>query len=194
MERMSSDAGCQPPSPGASASNSPAPATEPLVALLSQLDALISALSAEQYTRAPVGDIRSSIGSHVRHCLDHVEAWVRAAESGTLDYDHRERGTLLEKDREVALETIRRLAGEIGTLSPELLERPVWMSAQLSAGGPSYRATTSVMRELMFVVSHTIHHNALIAVMLKVMNADAPEQFGYAPATLTHLRRVQTGA
>ncbi|MDX2017903.1 MAG: DinB family protein [Planctomycetota bacterium] len=193
---MSSDDGCQPTVPGAPGSMNPTapPATEPLVALLAQLDALLAALSAEQYTRSPVGEIRSSIGSHVRHCLDHVEAWVRAAESGTLDYDHRERGTLLEKDRDVALETIRRLSGEIASLSPALLDRPVWMSAQLSAGGPSYRATTSVMRELMFVVSHTIHHNALIAVMLKLMNAPAPEQFGYAPATLTHLRRVQTGA
>lgn len=190
---MSSDPCCS-TSGSAQQALSGARATEPLLALLAQLDALLASLSHEQYTRAPVGDIRSSIGSHVRHCLDHVEAWVRAAESGTLDYDHRERGTLLEKDREVALVTIRRLSGEIGALAPELLERPVWMSAQLSPGGPSYRATTSVMRELMFVVSHTIHHNALIAVMLKLLNAQAPADFGYAPATLTHLRQAPTGA
>jgi uncharacterized damage-inducible protein DinB len=148
----------------------------------------------EQYTRAPVGEIRSSVGSHVRHCLDHVEAWVRAAESGELDYDHRERGTLLERDRAVALETVRRLHQEVRAVPAEALHRALRLSAQLSPGGPSYQAASSVMRELMFVVSHTIHHNALIAVMLRTLGASAPDHFGYAPSTLTHLRKAQAGA
>ena len=32
------------------------------------------------------------IGQHLRHSLDHVNAILDGAESGVIDYDHRERG------------------------------------------------------------------------------------------------------
>jgi uncharacterized damage-inducible protein DinB len=38
-------------------------------------------------------------------------------------------------------------------------------------------------RELAFVISHTIHHCALMAVLLAVQGIPVPYRFGYAPST-----------
>src|SRR5687767_4749402 len=78
----------------------------PLWATLAQLFDLIESLSDEQYVRRPVGVVESSIGLHVRHCLDHVRALLASAATGRLDYDVRERGTDIESNRSAALDTI----------------------------------------------------------------------------------------
>jgi hypothetical protein len=46
---------------------------------------------------------------------------------------------------------------------------------------------TTVGREFAFVLSHTVHHNALIAVIAKLLGVQVPERFGYAPSTLAYL-------
>jgi uncharacterized damage-inducible protein DinB len=54
---------------------------------------------------------------------------------------------------------------------------------------PSVEVETTVGRELVFVLSHTVHHNALIAVMARTLGVSVPDRFGYAPSTLAHLER-----
>src|SRR6516225_11939610 len=79
----------------------------PIVAVLRQLADVIRALSDVQYRRKPVGYASSNVGGHVRHCLDHVEALLAGLEEGELSYDHRQRGTEVETNREAALDVIR---------------------------------------------------------------------------------------
>ena len=43
--------------------------------------------------------------------------------------------------------------------------------------------TTSLARELVFALQHTIHHQAIIAVLLQQVGVQTPARFGYAPAT-----------
>ncbi len=57
----------------------------------------------------------------------------------------------------------------------------------MGATAPSIAVPTSLGRELAFVMSHTIHHNALIGVIAKLLGIDVPERFGYAPSTLAYL-------
>src|SRR5262249_7606644 len=56
----------------------------------------VRAMRDEQYRRKPVGVVSSTVGGHVRHCLDHVEALLAGLEEGELSYDHRQRGTEVE--------------------------------------------------------------------------------------------------
>jgi uncharacterized damage-inducible protein DinB len=49
---------------------------------------------------------------------------------------------------------------------------------------------TTVGRELAFVLSHTVHHNALIAVMARTLGVPVPDLFGYAPSTIAHLEKA----
>ena len=51
-----------------------------------------------------------------------------------------------------------------------------------------------VGRQLAFLLSHTIHHCALIAVMMRLRGLATPPGFGLAPATLRHREAQQIAA
>ena len=166
-------------------------AVRPLVGLLRQLSALIETLTDDEYTRKPVGVVESSIGGHVRHDLDHIAALLRGLPTGDVCYDHRDRGTDVERDRGAARDAILRLEGELLAFAWDDLPRVVTLSALVAPDLPPVLTSTSPERELAFVVSHTVHHNALIGVMVKLLGAEVPADFGYAPSTLTH-RKART--
>jgi uncharacterized damage-inducible protein DinB len=160
------------------------PATEPLARLIEELACVVGMLSDAQYVQKPVGVVPSSVGGHVRHCLDHVRALLVAAESGQLDYDRRERGTPVESSRDAALAAAAECAAALRRLSPASLDRPLRVDVLLTADGAPHVFRSSVGRELAYVLSHTIHHNALIAAMVKTLGGELPERFGYAPSTI----------
>jgi uncharacterized damage-inducible protein DinB len=162
----------------------------PIVAVLRQLADVIRTLTDEQYRSKPVGAVSSNVGSHVRHCLDHVEALLASLEEGELSYDRRQRGTEVETNREAALEVIRRQERQLLAFRSHAERRPLRLSAMVSSGLPPTVVETTVGRELAFVLSHTVHHNALIAVMAQTLGIPVPERFGYAPSTIAHLEKA----
>jgi len=162
-------------------------AVAPLVALLQELGEVVQHLSSRQYVQKPVGVVESSIGGHVRHCLDHVSALISAIDLGTLDYEHRLRGTPIETSRIAAIEAIDDLIAHLQSLGEIDLDQLLYMRALMCASGPAMTVRTSVGRELAYVLAHTIHHNALIGAMVKTLGGWLPERFGYAPSTVRHL-------
>jgi len=155
----------------------------PIAALLAQLRSVIENLSDAQYAQKPVGVVESSIGGHVRHCLDHVRALLSAVNTGVLDYDHRQRGTAVELCRQAAMDEARRLMDELSQLPGDAPARLVRMSVLMSADAPPLRVYSTIGREMAYTLSHTIHHNALIAAMVRTLGGWLPERFGYAPST-----------
>ena len=162
----------------------------PLVTVLRQLADVIRAMSDEQYRRMPVGVVSSNVGGHVRHCLDHVESLLGGLDTGLVDYDRRRRGTDVETSRQAALDAVRRQERHLLTLPAVSWQRPLRLSVLLSGSRPPVLAETSLGRELAFVLSHTVHHNALIAVMALTLGVPVPDRFGYAPSTIAHLERA----
>jgi uncharacterized damage-inducible protein DinB len=56
--------------------------------------------------------------------------------------------------------------------------------SQIDAGGQSVWAGSTVARELAFVISHTVHHSAAIALLATRMGpCRLPARFGLAPST-----------
>lgn len=163
-------------------------AVRPLVGLLHQLFDLVESLSNEAYTRKPVGVVSSSVGGHVRHNLDHVATLLRGLRTGDINYDHRDRGTDVERDRLAALTEILRLEKELTDFSWHEVPHLVKLTMLVAPDRPPVTVVTSPDRELAFVVSHTIHHNAIIGIMAKLLGADPPSEFGYAPSTVVHHR------
>jgi uncharacterized damage-inducible protein DinB len=159
---------------------------EPLLALLDQIDRLIAAVTDAQYVRADFGTVEGSIGAHVRHGLDHVRALVACRESGRINYDERDRGTPIETDREAARAAIRDLSRGMDSLKPADLERAVRITAMLAPDLSPVEFRSTLGRELSFVISHTIHHNAILGVFARSMNVEIPSDFGYAPSTVAH--------
>lgn len=167
---------------------------EQVIAAQRNLREAIESLSDSQYRQKPVGVVPSSIGGHVRHCLDHVEALLGAVESGRLNYDDRRRGTDVEQSRQAAFDQFDRQEEglrELRRFSPQF---PLELTALLAPSHPAARVDTTLGRELAFVLSHTVHHSALVAVMGKLLGQVLPERFGYAPATIAHLDQVREGA
>lgn len=154
---------------------------------LVQLDALLAEVPQALYVQNPAGAVKSAMGPHVRHALDHVNAWLAATSSGQLDYDQRARGTNIEHDPVAAQACMARLIDELKRLDAEQTPAVWRLMAQVSVGGPSLTFDTTPERELAFVLSHTIHHLAIIAIMARELGLTPPATFGYAPATRTYL-------
>lgn len=165
------------------------PDIAPLIAVLRQLAGLIEEMTEEQYRAKPRG-FSGSVGGHVRHCLDHVDALLASIEHGSLDYDSRRRGTAVEEFPQAALDAITRQQLQLLDLPWLSEERPLRLTALLSSTYPPFEYVTTVGRELAFVLSHTIHHNALIAVMANRLHVAIPSCFGYAPSTIAHLEKT----
>src|SRR5262245_20865420 len=154
---------------------------------LEQGEALLSQLSDEEYTRQVAIAFNASIGGHYRHCLDHFRSLLNSATGGDLNYDHRERGTLIESDRFAALNATRELREGYQQVDPVLLMRPLNVTCKTSyATSGSQASPSTVGREIMYSVAHAVHHYALIGVMCGVSGLKMPAGFGVAPSTLKH--------
>lgn len=150
-------------------------------------EALLAQLGDEDYARKVSVAFNASIGGHYRHCLDHFRSLLDAAVHGDLNYDHRERGTLIESDRFAALNATRELREGYERLDPMFLMRSLNVTCKTSyATSGSQASLSTVGREIMYSVAHAVHHYALIGVMCGVMGLKMPAGFGVAPSTLRH--------
>ncbi len=55
-------------------------------------------------------------------------------------------------------------------------------------------SSSSLRRELHFLLSHTVHHYALIAMILARHGVEVEPDFGVAPSTLRHWARQEQSA
>lgn len=161
-----------------------------LTALLEQLRDVITLLPASAYLGRPAAQVSGSVGEHVRHCLDHVSALLAALSGEELSYDRRLRGTMVETEPRTAINEIERLFVRIDRLVLAPLDRPLRLRTLVDAAGHAIEARTTAARELAFVVQHTIHHCALIAVLLEWQGHRVPRDFGLAPVTVRARQRA----
>ena len=151
--------------------------------LLDGLDSLLTELAPDVYCACFATDVSGSIGEHVRHCLDHVSALLGADASATLSYDRRQRGTAVETDPTQAVRQILQLKRGIETWSTRSLDEPIRVTSMISPAEDAVTGWSTLARELAFVVSHTIHHQAIIGLLLAVHGHEVPDRFGHSPLT-----------
>jgi len=129
------------------------------------------------------------VGPHFRHVLEHYSCFVSGLPTNRIDYDARAREEKLETSREIAQLRARGLAEALAPLREEKLETPVEIRLECGLGGEDQQWSRSTLRrELQFLLSHTIHHFALIGLLLTRHGVDPGEDFGVAPSTLKHWR------
>jgi len=158
-----------------------------VIETLQQGETLLTEISDDTYTQKVPIAFNASIGGHYRHCLDHFRSLLDSAIDGDLNYDHRERDTLIEKDRFAALNATRELRESYEHLDPIFLMRPLAVTCKTSyATNGSQTSPSTVGREIMYSVAHAVHHYALIGVMGGIMGLKMPLGFGVAPSTLKH--------
>lgn len=157
---------------------------ETLGGLLDDLAAVVMATPPTVYAATPAVSVSGSVGKHLRHTLDHVASFLEASGTNPLDYDRRQRGTRVEVDPAEALSTICRLQRGLERMAGRSQDERVCVHTQLTPAGKTIVSSSTLGRELAFVVSHTIHHQALIALLLaNARDLTLPPRFGYAPST-----------
>ena len=116
---------------------------------------------------------------------------MEATQTGDLNYDHRERGTDIETNRSASIELLRDLEIQIRNIGEIAVANPLNISTMIDSAQDPIMCPTSIGRELSFVISHTIHHNAVIGTMARTVGATLPEKFGYAPSTIAFQKQIQ---
>ena len=159
-------------------------------AYLEQGARLLRGLSDAQYRNGSPPFSQSGVGGHFRHCLEHLQLLLAAADGSRLDYDLRPRDPRLETDRDAAIEAAERLIRGLEGLTDAQIAAP--LNVRMDCGD-GQRATalwmpSSLGRELQFMVSHTTHHYALIAMILRHQGLEPGADFGVASSTLLHRR------
>lgn len=170
--------------------------TETLVRLniefLRQGRTLLEQLDDETYTACDPPVYNSGIGEHMRHILEHYEMFAGGLAAGFIDYDARRRDLTVSSSCAAAAE---RLDSIIAALSAvDAADRPieVKLAASKFETHDDPRSDSTVKRELQYLQAHTIHHFALIAMILRMRRIDVPADFGVAPSTLQY--RMSGGA
>lgn len=154
-----------------------------LGALLDQVREVVTLVPTAMYIARPGARVSGSVGEHVRHCLDHVAALLDGMGEAAMSYDRRRRGTTVEVDPATAVNEIERLLIRLDRISDVPLDRPVLLSSVIDVDGPPLFLPSTLGRELAFIIQHTIHHCALIALLLEWQGRRVPYGFGLAPAT-----------
>lgn len=153
-----------------------------LQAQLRALGSIVEDLPDELFT-AKSGRASGSIGEHVRHSLDHARALLSLSQGDELTYDARLRGTPVETCASVAAHAIRHTCSDLEALDDLPPDRPIRLYLMEEAGRLPSEVTSTLGREVAFVVQHTIHHCALIGLLLERRGVPTPARFGYAPST-----------
>jgi hypothetical protein len=160
------------------------------LAILKQGLELLRGLDDDVYPHIKHPFSKYGIGSHFRHCLDFYHSFLKGVEGGRIDYDDRQRDERIETDRRAAISKFQATVNRFDQLSG--LDDQMPMLVRLEDSGnqndPSTWSHSSVMRELQALLSHTVHHYALIALMLQLNGFEPTDEFGVAPSTLRRWR------
>ncbi|MEO7793340.1 MAG: hypothetical protein ABIV06_01090 [Thermoanaerobaculia bacterium] len=127
-----------------------------------------------------------TVGPHLRHVLDHYSAFIGGLPDFRVDYDTREREARLESEIEFASDRMRQISAELTLVEADLLDLPIQIRLESGGMDSEQWSHSTVRRELQFLLSHTVHHFALIAVLLERFEIAVPDDFGIAPSTLRY--------
>lgn len=162
--------------------------------LLEQGIDVLSSISDAQYRHTDSTYYQSCIGKHMRHILEHYMALTTSAlASQKIDYDDRKRDQQIEKSRRHAIQTAESMIEDLSLIGEG--QMPLGQSVRVKNNEHDSWVTdswsgSSIQRELQFLVSHTVHHYALIAIILRIQGITPDEEFGVAPSTLRYRKQL----
>ena len=146
---------------------------------------LIGRLDDQTYSGA--NEDRGGIGAHIRHNINFIDVIIDGAMSGSINYASRTRDRRIETDRSSASVKLRSLI-EALTKIPINAAEPVTVTSELD---PTLHHRSTLGRELEFVISHTVHHYALIRERLEATGLEFDPRFGVAPSTLEYWKSAR---
>ncbi|MEM7180755.1 MAG: DinB family protein [Spirochaetota bacterium] len=158
---------------------------EPFEIILSQLIELISKLDRDAYKTEMELLSGSTLGKHFRHILNFYENLYQGFLTGVVCYDTRNRDSQIEEDPSYAKKQFTDYMVKLSVLPGQTtlqLEAKVEMDSEKT----SLMTNTTVEREILYVIEHTIHHMAIIkmAVLHYYPKIAIPANLGVAFSTI----------
>lgn len=132
----------------------------------------------------------SSIGQHTRHIIEFYNCLIEqytAADPLVINYSSRRRDYLIETAPDHALQNVNAICDMLNDLDTN----KNCMLDCTEHGQDNLLVPTTIARELIYNIEHTIHHLAIVKIALKAMAPSIilPEHFGVAPSTM-HYRQA----
>ena len=149
---------------------------------------LLEDISDDLFTKNNTQYSKSGIGRHFRHIIEHYFSLLDT-DGSTIDYDARDRDLRLETDRSFMIEKLDNVKNRLNQYleQPELLDTVVEIRSNEGIGEENIPvAQASIRREFQFLISHTVHHYALIGLILQTLGYTPASDFGVAPSTLKY--------
>lgn len=146
-------------------------------------------LSTEDYARPLDLLSGASIGQHTRHFVEFYQcllAQIANPVEPVIDYAARMRNLMIEADPVYTASLIDDLASQLSSLTEDVHCR--LECAEHFSSEKSYTVASSLERELIYNIEHTIHHLAIIKIGLKYLNPEIvlADHFGVAPSTVKY--------
>lgn len=168
------------------------PAAQNLRLLQQGLDVL-QELPEFLYTETVPEYFTGSVGKHIRHILNFYECFLNGISSGRIDYDARHRDVMVETSPMTAQARMRAVKKTLSTLEAHQCSEDVLVhqnEGDIEDPENDWSRST-VGREIQSLVSHTVHHYAIIALILRILGFECPRDFGVAPSTLKYQRSLE---
>lgn len=163
--------------------------TQALLSALEQCDVIVSHLQSLPSHQADRLYQDAGIGCHIRHVLDHFAALQAGSMRGCIDYDKRNRGSLVETNLPEAKTALCNFRAWL--IATELPDVPVQVMCEVGFESTQTTATqSSLHREMLYVINHTVHHAAYIKLLMLGDDVVLPAHIGVAPVTASYRRQV----
>ncbi len=161
------------------------------IVLLKSAIELLNSFNDRQYSMRQMNESKSGVGPHLRHVIDHYQCLLSGVGKDRIDYDQRERADTVEtsvsRARDVMYELIAGLEGAKSFCKDKKIAVRMDCGTNNENDAQAWCEST-LGRELQFLVSHTVHHFAIIDIYCQVMGIPVPEGFGIAPSTLKYMQ------
>ena len=151
------------------------------LACLEQCGDLLRDMPGVVFTASGGGN--SPIGTHVRHIIDRYRCFFEGLSQARINYDDRRRGTPVETGPKAALAAIADTRNRLDRFDPAPHSRKVQVCELVHHDGVAASVESTIDRELMGLISHSIHHIAIIAMLARSHGHPVPEHLGKAPST-----------
>ena len=143
---------------------------------------LLDAIDATVYQDNSVAPYYSSIGSHLRHCLDFFDCIVDGLDTNQIDLTARKRDERIATDKEEAKNKIYELQRIFTSYLDADTNYILHVTDDLGTGKAEVSYTLESI--LAYANSHATHHYAIIGMLLHQLDVKLEiPGFGYNPST-----------
>jgi hypothetical protein len=153
------------------------------VSLFTQIEQSLAFITNEEYTANNQILSNVTLGQHLRHIIELFQEMLSGLENGTINYENRKRDYTIECDKNFATKCLAEILKKLPSENKA--------SQLVTDYGQQYNdtivITTSYYREWIYNIEHTIHHMALMRIVLENnLGVSLPTEYGVAASTIKY--------